>query len=933
MSAVTFFHRLQAWFRRGRTEDDLSEELQFHLQNEIERNITTGMAPDEARHDALRSFGGIDQVKEQCRDVRRTRLLDELWQDVRYGLRMLRKNPGFTAVAVLSLALGIGANTAIFSVLNATLYRLRPYPKDPEKVFMMVLVDMKEGLGAPSTLANYLFWRDHNQVFEHLAAWKPESFILTSGEKPERITGAYVSANYFSSIGLQAVLGRTFLSEENEPGRERVCVLSYGLWQRRLGSDRSAIGRTVLLNGERFTVVGILPADFSGKIRDSQVTEVWTPMTFAGKALNQRVAMICRLKPTVTMDQARVNMNLLNLSLKEYLGRTDGVVDPSGEAPEIEYRRDGEIPRADRKGGWIVDFFPLNYRLGEYLENALFLLQGVVGFVLLIACANVANLLMARGAARQHEIGVRVALGATRFRLARQFFTEGLLLALAGGSVGLLLAVFGINFLATVIPNNTSGLFEYLQKGLALNPSVLGFTSISALFATVIFGLAPALRASNLDPRGALQEGGRNASEGFGLLRGRSLLVVFEIAAALVVLTSAGLMIKSFLGLKGPYADLDPTKVMITEITLDDQQYRDMAQINAYWEDLLQRTRQLPGVRSVGAIANLLGDMTWMTWVGITVEGHPTMRVPHRGSHCNPVTADYLQTMRIPLRKGRYFTERDMKSAPAVVVVNESFVRHFFADGEDPLGKEVRIIEIADPSLYADAPSGTNLRDVGYSIVGIVGDLKYKGAAEVEGNAAHEMYFPYSQSPEVFKRPMRRLNLAFRTDTAPGAAVSAIRKIVSNADKNLPMGNPVTLEQLDSQFLLPTRWLMLLMSNFAALAVGLASMGVYGVMAYFVIRRRHEIGIRMALGAQARDVCWLVLSQGLKIVLVGLLIGLVGALSLSRVLSSYIFKMSPTDPSTYIGVSLLLAVIALAACYIPARRTSKVDPMTALRCE
>ena len=332
-----------------------------------------------------------------------------------------------------------------------------------------------------------------------------------------------------------------------------------------------------------------------------------------------------------------------------------------------------------------------------------------------------------------------MALGATRFRLARQFFTEGLLLALAGGSVGLLLAVFGINFLATVIPNNTSGLFEYLQKGMALNPRVLGFTSISAFFATLIFGLAPALRVSSLDPHGALQEGARNSSEPFGLRRGRNLLVVFEIAAALVLLTSAGLMIKSFLGLKGPYADLDPTKVMITEITLDDQRYRNMAQIKSYWEDLLQRTSHLPGVRSVGAVANLLGDMKWMTWVGVTVEGHPTLRVPHRGAHCNPVTADYLQTMRIPLRKGRYFTERDMKPAPAVVVVNESFVKHFLADGEDPLGKEIRIIEVADPSLEVDALPGTHLRDVGYSIVGIVGDLKYRGAAEVEGNAAHEM--------------------------------------------------------------------------------------------------------------------------------------------------------------------------------------------------
>ncbi len=852
-----------------------------------------------------------------------------MFQDLRFGIRMLTRNPGFALVAVLSLALGIGANTAIFSVLNATLHRLRPYPKDPDRVFMMILIDMKEGdLGGPQTLTNYLYWRDHNQVFEHLAAIKPGSFILTGGEKPERISGGYVSANFFSSIGVQAVLGRTFLPEENQPGSEHVCVLSDGLWKRRFSSDPNLIGKMLTLNGEGFTVVGILPSDFSGKIRGSVAPELWAPIVFAGKNLSQRVGMISRLKPNVTLELARLNIYLLSVGLKAQYPEPESSAE---EPPEVDYRSDGKIPRPDQKNGWIVDFFPLNYRLGEYWENALYLLQGAVCFVLLIACANVANLLLARGAARQEEIAVRLALGATRLRLIRQFFTEGLLLAMVGSGFGLLLAVFGCGLLATFLPNNTPGLFEYVQKGIALNTRVLGFTSISALLAAMVFGLAPALRASKPNLQEALKEGGRSSTESFGLHRGRSLLVIFEIATALVLLIGAGLMIKSFLRLKGPYSDLDPQNVMITEITLDNRRYGNLVQINLYWEDLLQRIANLPGVRSVGAVANLLGDMPWMTWVGVTVEGHPTLRVPHRGAHCNPITFDYLQTMRIPLLKGRYFTERDMKPAPAVAIVNESFVKHFFTKDEDPIGKEIRIIEVADPSLEADATPGSSLRDGGYSIVGVVKDLKSNW--EIEEHAEHEMYFPYIQSPEVFKRPMRRINFVVRTDSAPLRLVGAIRRTISAVDKDQPMSNPVILEQMDSDSLLPQRSLAVLIGIFALVAVGLASVGIYGVMAYFVTRRTHEIGIRMALGAGPHDVHWLVLCQGLKMTLIGLAIGLVAAFNLTKLLSSYIFGVSPTDAATFAVVSLLLAAVALLACYLPAHRATKVDPMIALRTE
>jgi putative ABC transport system permease protein len=406
---------------------------------------------------------------------------------------------------------------------------------------------------------------------------------------------------------------------------------------------------------------------------------------------------------------------------------------------------------------------------------------------------------------------------------------------------------------------------------------------------------------------------------------------MFGIATALVLLIGAGLMINSFLRLKGPYAGLDPQNVMITEITLDDKRYSGFAQIHLYWEDLLQRIRNLPGVRSVAAVANLLGDMWWMTYVGVTVEGHPTLRIPHRGAHCNPITLDYLQTMRIPLRKGRYFTEQDMKPAPAVAIVNESFVKHFFAKDEDPIGKEIRIIEVEDRSLKADATPGTSLGDVGYSIIGVVKDLKSNW--EIDENAEHEIYFPYTQGPAVFKRPMRRLNLVVRTDSAPLSLVGAIRKTISALDKDQPMSNPVILERMDSDSLMPQRSLAVLIGIFALVAVGLASIGIYGVMSYFVTRRIHEIGIRMALGAQPHEVHWLVLRQGLKLTLIGLALGLVAALNLTKLLSSYIFGISPTDPGTFAIVSVVLTMVGLLASYIPARKATKVDPMVAFRSE
>jgi putative ABC transport system permease protein len=489
----------------------------------------------------------------------------------------------------------------------------------------------------------------------------------------------------------------------------------------------------------------------------------------------------------------------------------------------------------------------------------------------------------------------------------------------------------GCNLLTTLLPDNIPGLSEYVQKGIALNTRVLGFTSISALLAALVFGLAPALRALKPDVQEALKEGGRSSTERFGLRRRRSLLVMFGIATALVLLIGAGLMINSFLRLKGPYAGLDPQNVMITEITLDDKRYSGFAQIHLYWEDLLQRIRNLPGVRSVAAVANLLGDMWWMTYVGVTVEGHPTLRIPHRGAHCNPITLDYLQTMRIPLRKGRYFTEQDMKPAPAVAIVNESFVKHFFAKDEDPIGKEIRIIEVEDRSLKADATPGTSLGDVGYSIIGVVKDLKSNW--EIDENAEHEIYFPYTQGPAVFKRPMRRLNLVVRTDSAPLSLVGAIRKTISALDKDQPMSNPVILERMDSDSLMPQRSLAVLIGIFALVAVGLASIGIYGVMSYFVTRRIHEIGIRMALGAQPHEVHWLVLRQGLKLTLIGLALGLVAALNLTKLLSSYIFGISPTDPGTFAIVSVVLTMVGLLASYIPARKATKVDPMVAFRSE
>jgi putative ABC transport system permease protein len=580
------------------------------------------------------------------------------------------------------------------------------------------------------------------------------------------------------------------------------------------------------------------------------------------------------------------------------------------------------------KNGWIVDFFPLNRPVDSSSVSALFLLQGAVTFVLLIACANVANLLLARGAARQREVATRVALGAGRFRLVRQFFTEGLLLAMLGGGLGLLLAVWGLNFFVRFLPRGIPVLF-YVYEGIALDIRVLGFTVMSAFLAAIVFGLAPALRASKPDLQEMLKEGARGSTESLGLRRGRSLLVVMGIATALVLLIGAGLMVKSFLQLNGPFADLEPQNVLSMSITLDANKYRSWHRVRSFWGELQQRIAVLG--QSMGFNANQRTNKPWLSWVGVAVEGGAPLNSAVRGAQCDVITPDYLKTMRIPLRRGRYFSEDDARGALPVAIINERFARHFFPTNRDPIGKQIRIINVAEEDEEIDKTTIANAKDIGYFIVGVVRDLRRTG--ETEGDTPPIMYIPYSLTPEAFTAAMRRITIRLRAQSAPLSLTGAVRNAVSSIDADQPVSPPITLEQADSRFLAPERFLTLLFGTFAFVAMGLASVGIYGVMAYLVTRRTHEIAIRMALGARRGDVLWLVLRHGLKLTLAGIALGLVGAFSLKRILSSYIFGVSSTDPVTFAIVSVVLISVALLATYVPARKATKVDPMAALRSE
>lgn len=796
--------------------------------------------------------------------------------DLKFAIRQLFKNPGFTTVAVLTLALGIGANTAIFSFVNAILLRPLPY-HDPDRLVMVFETRETDGSSKEPVAAPMLGeWRRQSSMFEELAARGGDSFNLSGRGQAEALTGARVSANMFSLLGLRPALGRDFLPEEETYGKHHVVLLSHELWQRRFGGDTGIIGQTILLNSEPSTVVGVMPAQTGFP---ESGTEVWTPLAFAPDFLRQRhnhsFLVYGRLKPGVTLAQARAEMD----GISKRLAAAD----------------------AENKG-WGAAVYPYREILVGDLRRTLLVLLGAVGLVLLIGCANVANLLLARASARAREFAVRTALGAGRWQIVRQLLTESTVLAVAGGLGGLLAAFAGLQLLLRLAP---SALLK-ITDSVSLDGRVIAFTALATLMTAVLFGLAPALRAANPALSFALTESARGTSS-LRRQRLRSGLVVAEVALSLTLLVGAGLLIRSFAKVVSKPSGFIPEHVVTMTISLPDQQYSQQSQREQFFGQLHDRVKSIPGVESAGLV---LGMPLAENLMGMAV-GIPDAPAPEpgevRAAGYAQISPDYFRTLGIPFVLGRDFAAQDRAGSPDVLVVDETFVRKFRL-GTNILGRRV---DLGDGAKGAE-------------IIGVVKDVR---RASLEQTPGGEMYRAYRQNC------WGTLSLVVRTAREPADLTRAVRVELDALDKELPIENVRTMSQLVASSVAQRRLSAQLLGVFACTALGLAALGLYGVLAYNVTQRTREIGVRMALGAHRGDVQGLVVTQGMRLVLIGIALGSAAAFALSRLLRTMLFETEPGDPITFVAVSGLLCFVAFLACWLPARRAARVDPMEALRAE
>jgi putative ABC transport system permease protein len=807
--------------------------------------------------------------------------MENLLKDIRYGLRMIVKSPGFTIVAVLALALGIGANTAIFSVVNSVLLRALPFEQQ-EQLVQVWGTHVKRGTAKnPASYPDFADFRDQNQVFAHMAAYTQSVAILTGVDAPEQLSGVTASGDLFAVLGARPLSGRAFTREDEQPNSPRVAVISYGLWQRRFAANPQLVGRQITLDGVSRTVVGIMPQDFAFPL-EAQKTEYWITLDPTTETNKERGAhylgVIARLKPGVSLTQAQAEMSTIAGRLEQ-------------QYPERNVGR----------GVMLISMY--EQVVGD-IRPALLILLGAVGFVLLIACANVANLLLARAASRQKEIAIRSALGANRARIMRQLLTESVLLSVIGGLLGLLLALWGLDLLVTLMPADLPRV-----KEISLDGRVLSFTLVVSAMTGLIFGLAPALQASRQDLNESLKEGSRGSSEGIGRNRIRSLLVVSQVALSLVLLIGAGLLIRSFKQLHDVHPGFDPQRVLTANVALPDAKYHEDARMAAFFDQALQNASSVPGLEAVGAVSPLplSGEMAQNL---LTVEGRPPVSPGERNiTNSRTISADYFRVMGIPLIKGRVFNERDGKDAPRVVVINETLARKYFP-GEEPLGKRINVTIASD-----------NVAE----IVGVVGDVKHMSLDKESGP---EAYFSYKQIPF----PYMTLVARSKSDT-PSSLAAGLRQAVERVDSDQPLSDVRTMEQLLADSLARRRFNMLLLGLFSAVALLLAAVGIFGVMNYSVAQRTHEIGIRMALGAQTGDVLKMVVSQGMILTFIGVVLGLGAAFLVTRFMSGLLYGVTATDPLTFAAVALVLSLVALLAIIIPARRATKVDPMIALRYE
>ena len=900
-SLRTLVLRLVGLIGKRRPDSELSEELESHLAMQIEDNIRSGMNADEARRQALISSGGMAQSKESYRDQTRLPFLETLFHDLRYGARMLRKNPGFTAVAILTLALGIGANTAIFSVVNGVLLRPLPY-EDPARLMSVYCTAPSKGFPGNfgTSPPDFRTLREQDHTFTSFSAYYGTSVNLTGLKEPERVAARVVSAEYFSTLGVQPFLGRNFLSSEEKWGSHRVVIVSYGFWRSRLNADLNISAKTFNLDGEPYTVVGVMPADF--RERNPDIT-MWAPMAWKpgdnyDSHNNYFLNMMGRLKPGITQQQAHSDLNAIMLNIAQQFPENKGLG---------------------------ADLKPLHESWVGETRPALMILLGAVGLVLLIACVNLANLLLARSAGRQKEIAIRAALGASSSRLLRQFITESILLSLLGGSLGLVLAYLSLRLLPLakdVLP---------LMSQIHLDGWVLLFTLGISLLTGVLFGLIPGLQNSRSRKLNeSLKEGGRTSEEG-GRNRLRTGLVISEVALAMVLLIGSGLAIRSFQRILHVDPGFDSSGILTFSVVLpqsydpdpDPRRIGAPPQVASFYEQLLERIEQIPGVKAAGAASSLpLQGENWTKLFVALDRPLPTSFDDTPNTQYRSVAGDYFKTLGIRLIKGRLLDDHDQANTALSVVVNQTLAQKFWP-GQDPIGK---LVLLSPPENLIPAnllPPGFHVPK--FTVVGVVADAHYGGlnseALPVVYGSIHQN--DYSLSP----------TFAVRTDGDPTALISSIRSALAQVDKGLPMADVATMNEIMSSSVAQPRLEAVLLGLFGGLAMILAAVGIYGVMSYSVSERTSEIGIRMALGASPASILRMVCKQGLTLTAIGLAAGLVLALGLTRLISKLLFGVSPTDPVTFVMIAVLLALVALLACWVPARRATKVDPLVALRYE
>jgi predicted permease len=896
---MRFADQLRSWFRgifgRARVQSDMETELEFHVATfaeELERN---GVARAEALRRSRLEFGGMEKTKEECLEARGASFLDNLIQDLRYGARTMMRAPGFTLVAVLVLGLGIGANTAIFSVVNAVLLRPLPYDQ-PERLVDLWHVPPQTSFPGvtkfPVSPANFLDWRAQAQSFEGMAAWGRGGYTLTGAGNPETIRMIAVTEGMFSLLRAQPILGRGFVSGENEPGREHLVVLSNGIWRSRFGANPGMVGKTITLNSQAYTVIGVMGPEFYFPITGDPSTQaqMWKPLAWTDQERatrdNHNYAVIARLKPGVPVKRAQSELEGISNRLAE------------------------QYPAMDK--GWGGTVVPMREDLVGDVRPALLILLGAVVLVLLIACANVANLVLVKALTRRKEQAVRVALGASRGRLLQQALAETLLLAFAGGAVGLIFAHYGVilivKFLAQRLPRASE---------IGLDGWVLGFTAVVALVAGFAAGLLPAFRASKADVNEALKQGLGRATSDSGGSRTRDLLVISEVALSLMLLIGAGLLIRSLWMLHQVNPGFEAAHVVTLDITVPNNKFTDMQQQIGYYRRVLDRVRILPGVQAAGLIDSLPLSVDGSIQP-VAVEGGPAVPMADMPeADVRVISPGYLSAMHLPLREGRDIDYTDVAGRPDAVLISESMAKQFWPNG-DAVGKRLMFY------FFPEHPR---------VVVGVVGDVKLSAVNETQRKPA--LYLPAAQFTVPRGEAFRSfgMKLAIRTGQPPATMASTAAMAIHEIDPEIPVQNVRTMDELIAESLSGERFTMLLLGAFAGLALLLAVVGIYSVTSYSVSRRTNEVGIRMALGASRMDVMILVVRHGVMLALVGLGIGAGGALLLSGVMRSQLFGVQATDPVTFLGGAGVLMIVVLVASYIPARRAMRVDPMVALRYE